>query len=65
VPQGGMLDVMERSAIKVLKRRGLTNVDIGSALGSHRPRITTVLEGPVEVTGCETERRRRRVAYAD
>src|SRR4029453_3719218 len=45
-----MLDVMERSAVKVLKRRGLTNVAIGMALGCHRTTVAGALDGPVEVT---------------
>src|SRR5204862_4056641 len=49
VPRGRMLDVMERSAVKVLKRRGLTNVAIGAALGCHRTTVAGALEGPVEV----------------
>jgi hypothetical protein len=43
-----MLDVMERSAVKVLKRRGLTNVAIGATLGRHRTTVAAVLEAPVE-----------------
>lgn len=49
MPRGRMLDVMERSAIKVLKRRGLSNVAIGAALGCHRTTVAAVLEGPVEI----------------
>jgi len=49
VPRGRMLDVMERSAVKVLKRRGLTNVAIGAALGCHRTTVATVLDGPVAI----------------
>jgi hypothetical protein len=50
VPRGRMLDVMERSAVKVLKRRGLTNVAIGTALGYHRTTVAAALAGPVQVT---------------
>lgn len=49
MPRGRMLDVMERSAVKVLKRRGLTNQAIGAALGCHRTTVTGALAGPVEV----------------
>jgi transposase len=43
-----MLDVMERSAIKVLKRRGLTDVAIAEALGCHRTTVAAAVAGPLE-----------------
>lgn len=44
-----MLDVMERSAIKLLKRRGLTNVAIADTVGCHRTTVAAALAGPLEV----------------
>ena len=60
MPRGRMLDVMERSAVKVLKRRGLTNVAIGAALGCHRTTVAAALEAPVE-----TVRQRDRSSHVD
>jgi len=45
-----MLDVMERSAIKVLKRRGLTDVAIAEALGCHRTTVAAAVVAPLEVS---------------
>jgi transposase len=45
-----MLDVMERSAIKVLNRRGLSHVAIAEALGCHRTTVAAAVTGPVEVS---------------
>ena len=41
---------MERSAVKVLKRRGFTNVAIGATLGCHRTTVAAALESPVDVS---------------
>jgi transposase len=49
VPRGKMLDAMERSAIKLLKRRGLSNVRIGAVVGRHRTTVTAALHEPAEV----------------
>ncbi len=49
MPRGRMLDAMERSAIKLLKRRGLSNVAIGDVVGRHRTTVATALEAAVEI----------------
>ena len=50
MPRGRMLDVMERSAIKVLKRRGLTDVAIAEALGCHRTTVAAAVAASLEVS---------------
>ena len=50
MPRRRMLDVMERSAVKVLKRRGLTHVAIAEALVCHRTTAAAAIAGPVEVS---------------
>ena len=60
MPRGRVLDVMERSAIKVLKRRGLTDVAIAQALGCHRTTVAAAVTAPLEVP-----RQRDRSSAAD
>ncbi len=43
-----MLDFMERSTIKLLKRRGNTDAEIAEALGRDRKTIVRALEEPAD-----------------
>jgi hypothetical protein len=60
VPRGRMLDAMERSAIKLFKHRGLSNVAIAMSWGRHRTAVTAALEDPAEV-----RRHRQRSSQVD